>query len=598
MPIQRFPLLTAKELLAQYSAGKRNFAKSNLRGVKLRGAYLPDIDLSGSNLRNADFSKACLRGANLSGCVMGDEVFVQLLRKTFYLLDRMDSFGLILMATSAAMGAFLNGFAKLIDNPFLIPIFSASLALSVYRFSNRILELNRAIRRLFANFEPWTNLSGADLTDANLCEIHGWGANFEGATFCRTRFFKAIGLESALFRNTGLASEQLRRLCVTLDGRDRDYNGQPLYIISLRGAMLKGANLESCDLIEADLGGTDLSATNVDSALVDIRTYECSNWTVEDMAAAWNRGAVIRKMATLPESIRTQLLSNQEGLTLVFSTKLVASQRFMLDVIIRGVLGLDTDCRIEEFRNFIDGEGAIVRLTARRRDDLERVAEAILRKVWEQEKEADNNALIAIGDEPIHASGLLAELVTTPVMRAELSILATKITSIVMRELIESNSRSSIGIIQAEDVSSAIARPVVASTIWQLGAHDLSVHRNITALVSRMESAMITEDYALVVHTSACIFETLAKDVISNSDAEHHTFGKLISKYRVASQLPKAILAYMEEIYKNRGQTPLAAHGSTQIPFIKKDEAVVLSELTKSLVIIQYRIKQGKPVNA
>ena len=63
---------SAKELLEQYDAGKREFREAhlagvNLQGADLRGAVFLGADLSGADLSGANLSGANLFGANLSG---------------------------------------------------------------------------------------------------------------------------------------------------------------------------------------------------------------------------------------------------------------------------------------------------------------------------------------------------------------------------------------------------------------------------------------------------------------------------------------------------------------------------------------------------
>jgi hypothetical protein len=82
--------------------------------------------------------------------------------------------------------------------------------------------------------------------------------------------------------------------------------------------------------------------------------------------------------------VQRALIGTQEGLTLYFRTRLDRFDRVLVEGTIVGVLGKDTDCDIAEFRNGEDG--AVVRLTARQRVDLEQVAEALYRKVWEEEQ--------------------------------------------------------------------------------------------------------------------------------------------------------------------------------------------------------------------
>ena len=109
-------------------------------------------------------------------------------------------------------------------------------------------------------------------------------------------------------------------------------------------------------------------------------------------------------------------------------------------------------------------------------------------------------------------------------------------------------------------------------------------HPNVRKLVARMESALSQQDYGGVLHASASVFETLAKDVMQDRKVSGKPLGKFFAEYRERSLLPDAILDYMYEIYKNRNREPLAGHGSLSEPSISANDAIVLCELTKTIV--------------
>jgi hypothetical protein len=117
-------------------------------------------------------------------------------------------------------------------------------------------------------------------------------------------------------------------------------------------------------------------------------------------------------------------------------------------------------------------------------------------------------------------------------------------------------------------------------------------HLNISKLVDRMDSALSRDDYAEVLHTSASIFETLAKDVVSAPSVQNQTLKKFFDKYRKNSALPKEILDYILTIYESRNTTPLAGHGSTKTPNITKNQAIFLAEMTKAFVNIEYKLQK------
>ncbi len=110
---------------------------------------------------------------------------------------------------------------------------------------------------------------------------------------------------------------------------------------------------------------------------------------------------------------------------------------------------------------------------------------------------------------------------------------------------------------------------------------------NIRLLVRRMETALDGDDFAGVLHASACIFETLAKDVVAIAGVQNQTLASFFDRYKKDSQLPSPILDYILDIYKRRNTEPLAGHGQLDSPTITKEEAVVLVEMTKAFVRIE-----------
>ena len=62
--------MTAEAFLAAYAAGRRDFQNVNLRGARLRGAYLSGIDLSFARLSDTDLTDARLYDARLRGAYL------------------------------------------------------------------------------------------------------------------------------------------------------------------------------------------------------------------------------------------------------------------------------------------------------------------------------------------------------------------------------------------------------------------------------------------------------------------------------------------------------------------------------------------------
>jgi hypothetical protein len=123
-------------------------------------------------------------------------------------------------------------------------------------------------------------------------------------------------------------------------------------------------------------------------------------------------------------------------------------------------------------------------------------------------------------------------------------------------------------------------------------------HPNIRLLVKRMATSLDHEDYPAVLHASATIFETLAKDVVAIPGVQNQTLGSFFARYQKDSQLPSELQGKILEVYEARNKTPLAGHGSTQTPSITPQEAVTLTELTKAFVRIEYALQSQPPAKA
>lgn len=129
--------------------------------------------------------------------------------------------------------------------------------------------------------------------------------------------------------------------------------------------------------------------------------------------------------------------------------------------------------------------------------------------------------------------------------------------------------------------------------IEQIEEADVSEeHPNIRLLVSRMETSLEKEDYSGVLHSSASIFETMAKDIVGLPTIQDQTLKSFFSRYKLDSKLPESILDFILETYDKRNVTPLAGHGSLEEPPINKEQAIVLSEMTKTIVRIEGRLKR------
>lgn len=117
-------------------------------------------------------------------------------------------------------------------------------------------------------------------------------------------------------------------------------------------------------------------------------------------------------------------------------------------------------------------------------------------------------------------------------------------------------------------------------------------HPNIRLLVSRMERSLDKDDYSGVLHSSASIFETMAKDVVGIPTIQDKTLKSFFDRYKLDSNLPESILDFILDTYDKRNVTPLAGHGSLEEPNITKEQAIILAEMTKSIVRIEGKLKR------
>ncbi|MBP1044421.1 hypothetical protein I6N95_25770 [Vagococcus sp. BWB3-3] len=120
---------------------------------------------------------------------------------------------------------------------------------------------------------------------------------------------------------------------------------------------------------------------------------------------------------------------------------------------------------------------------------------------------------------------------------------------------------------------------------------------NISTLIKRMDLAFSEADYTSVLHTSATIYETLAKDVCNNPKVEKETLGSFFGCYKKNSVLPEPILDYILDVYKRRNTEPTAGHGSLESPTVTQIEASVLKNLTRAILLIEQECKVAKLYN-
>lgn len=119
-----------------------------------------------------------------------------------------------------------------------------------------------------------------------------------------------------------------------------------------------------------------------------------------------------------------------------------------------------------------------------------------------------------------------------------------------------------------------------------------SEHPNIRKLIKRMEVLFNAQDYSGVLHTSASVFETLAKDVIKKPTIEDKSLGSFFESYKKHSKLSEPVLDMIKLIYDKRSTEPLAGHGQTAEPTITREEAAILMEMTKAFVRMERKFAE------
>ena len=126
--------------------------------------------------------------------------------------------------------------------------------------------------------------------------------------------------------------------------------------------------------------------------------------------------------------------------------------------------------------------------------------------------------------------------------------------------------------------------------IEDIAEYDDNEHPNIRLLIRRMDTALENNEPSGVLHASASVFETLAKDVINIEAVQDQTLASFFDRYKKDSKLPDEILDYILSTYKQRNKEPLAGHGSTKPSTITQERAVVLAEMTKAFVRIERQL--------
>jgi hypothetical protein len=170
------------------------------------------------------------------------------------------------------------------------------------------------------------------------------------------------------------------------------------------------------------------------------------------------------------------------------------------------------------------------------------------------------------------------------------------------------------GWLELDEVNSWLQKANIAvALVWEDSSHhrvavdvqavanlnaELEQHRhpNVRTLVARLDRELEADDYSAVLHCSATIFETVAKDVVGIPSIAEQTLGGFFDRYRKDSLLPESVLDYILEVYQRRNTEPLAGHGHLTEPEIGQADAEMLVVLTKAFVTYETRMSQRKGI--
>ncbi|MBU0691226.1 hypothetical protein KKH18_05350, partial [bacterium] len=153
-------------------------------------------------------------------------------------------------------------------------------------------------------------------------------------------------------------------------------------------------------------------------------------------------------------------------------------------------------------------------------------------------------------------------------------------------------------LLEKEEVTARfISRPgrtpsieVQVTPIDELESHS-EEHVNIRVLVDRMDTCLAKNDFSGTVHACGSALETLAKDIVGTASVQNQTLGGFFERYKRDSNLSEEILNYVLSIYDLRSTTPLAAHGNTATPTITKQDAILMAEFTKAIILAEYKLR-------
>ena len=273
-----------------------NLSYSLLKQVRLRGADLRDVDLSGAVLDGVDLRDADLRGANLSGAYLRR---VNLLNAKIDQVVWAGATDDSVTLDESAYDGFKASAAALPSTP-ATPIYTGALA-------------DRD------NIEPeWLDgdYSGGDLRGVNCAKVRFARATLDGSDF------RAAHLEQALFRGTQLPDTWLS--AARLDWAQ-------LVRVNLRKANLSAAHLPNVCIV-----GTELIEVDFCSAAMEGGFIFKSDASRANMYAACLSGAIMYATKLCLADLRYANLRGLELLWVDLTGALVSEQQLKSLYALRG----------------------------------------------------------------------------------------------------------------------------------------------------------------------------------------------------------------------------------------------------------------------
>jgi uncharacterized protein YjbI with pentapeptide repeats len=410
--------------LKEASLERASISEADLRRADLRRCRLEGASLSSSDLRGANLSEGKLRGARLRGARCDEALLrtadlrdanLQEVDFTGADLDGVDFQGCLYNERTVWPDGWSppdNGYA-LVPDAYLQAADLEGADLSGVDLSR----VNLEGANLTGADLSGANLSGAELVHAALTRANLSGANLEGANLAGANMTWAVlkmanmhwtnlsrvNLEHAQLEGAYLAGADL--VGAALEGanmeganlheaylNESDLRGVNLQLANMEGAHIRGANLWEADLRGARVRNTSGFPEDLEDCKISSLTFSESGWSLSDFLRWYQAGVDITDLENFPAGVQEWFRDNREGLTLYFHTHLDRFAEHLLNGVILGLFGFDTEVEIQSFER-LDNH-TLVRIHSRRQAELTAVAELLHRRPWQGAADAEGRSLV------------------------------------------------------------------------------------------------------------------------------------------------------------------------------------------------------------